>query len=324
MDAVRKNILIAVDGSEQSPETVRYVGNLFPDGRAKITLLHVMDLLPKDLSDYRSGPDPRYEVSGVREWAYEQVGRVEAFMENTMRLLIGMGYRKEDITVVVRDRVLDTVRDIAQEGQRGGGDALVVGHSVVSLIRGLPLENISEGLVALLSRLPVWVVGGSPDTNKILIAVDNSRDAKTKRVLNYVADFFPNPPHPEFLLLHVSSRRTLPEPELRGLRSVHESRDWTERVERDFRAGEHGMESYFQECIAEMARRGINRNRVKTKVLDESTSRSEAIVREGLDGNYGTIVIGRKALSKIDEAIRGRVSSKILQLATNNAVWVVH
>jgi nucleotide-binding universal stress UspA family protein len=201
---------------------------------------------------------------------------------------------------------------------------LAVGHSTVSLIKDLPLENISEGLVALLSRLPVWVVGGSPDTRKFLIALDNSRGAKAKRTLDYMADLFPNTLHPEFLLLHIGSRSGLPEPEFKEFHSVHEGRDWKERADRDFHAGQYGMESYFQECIAGMEQRGINRNRVKTKVIDESASRSEAIMREALDGDYGTIVLGRRALSKIDEIIRGRVSSKVLQLATKNAVWVVH
>jgi nucleotide-binding universal stress UspA family protein len=283
-----------------------------------------MDLLPENLSDYTSGPDLRYEVSGVRDWAFEQMARIEVFAEQAMQILIGMGYIKEDITVIVRDRVSDIVRDIAKEGRKRGYDALVAGHSTVNLIKDLPLESISERLVTLLSRLPVWVVGGSPDTSKILIAMDNSREAKTKRTLDYVADLFPNAPNPEFLLLHISSRMGLPEPEFRKLRSVHEGRDWTERVGSDFRAGEYGMESYFHECIAEMERRGIDRNRVKTKVIDESTSRSGAIMREALDGNYGTIVLGRRELSKIDEVIRGRVSNKVLQSATKNAVWVVH
>jgi len=324
MDTKQKNILIAMDGSDQSPETVRYVGNLFPEGRAKITLFHIMDLLPENLADFRSGPDLRYEVSGVRQWAFEQMGRIEVFMEQAMRLLIGMGYSKDDITVIVRDRVLDIVRDIAQEGQRRGYDALVVGHSAVNLIKALPPESISEELVALISRMPVWVVGGSPDTSKILIAMDNPREAKTKRTLDYVADLFPNAPHPEFLLLHVSTKMGLPGPGFRDLRSIHQSRDWTERVESDFRPGEYGMESYFEECIARMERRGIDRNRVKTKVIDQSASRSEAIMGEALAGSYGTVVLGRRALSKIDEVIRGRVSSKVLQLATENAVWVVH
>ncbi len=72
-----------------------------------------------------------------------------------------------------------------------------------------------------------------------------------------------------------------------------------------------------------MERRGIDRNRVKTKVINESASRSEAIVREAADGNYGTIVLGKRTLSKVEEAIRGRVSDKVLQLAKEDAVWLV-
>ncbi len=322
MDKGRKHILIAMDGSEQSLGTVRYIGSLFRERQVKITLFHVMDLLPENLSDYKSGPDLRYEVSRVREWAFDQMGRIEAFMEHAVRLLTGMGYKEDRITVIVKDRVAGIVRDLHREGQRGVYDALVIGRSGISLIKDLDLSSISNMLVGLLSQLPVWVVGGSPDTSKILVAMDTSREAK--RALDYAANAFPNTPHPEFLLLHVSSKIGPVEPEFSQLRVVHESRDWTERVADDFRAGERGMESYLQECVAGMERRGVNRNRVKTKVIDVSKSRSETILREAVAGNYGTIVLGRRTLSKVDEVIRGRVSGKVIQLAKENAVWLVH
>ncbi|MGW8323578.1 MAG: universal stress protein, partial [Thermodesulfobacteriota bacterium] len=52
-------------------------------------------------------------------------------------------------------------------------------------------------------------------------------------------------------------------------------------------------------------------------------SRAGTIVDQARRGGYGTIVVGRKGVTKVEEFFMGRVSSKVLQLAKNMAVWVV-
>ena len=41
------------------------------------------------------------------------------------------------------------------------------------------------------------------------------------------------------------------------------------------------------------------------------------------EGGYGTIVVGRRGLSKVYEFFMGRVSDKVLHLAKDMAVWIV-
>jgi hypothetical protein len=73
-----------------------------------------------------------------------------------------------------------------------------------------------------------------------------------------------------------------------------------------------------------MERKGADRDRIKAKLIREAKSVSEAIIKEATDGDYGTIVLGMRGLSKIDGMIRARMGNKILQLAEKKAVWVVH
>ncbi len=53
------------------------------------------------------------------------------------------------------------------------------------------------------------------------------------------------------------------------------------------------------------------------------SSRAGAIVEEAKRGGCGTIVMGRRGLSKVEEFFMGRVSNKVINLARDMAVWLV-
>jgi len=318
---IQQRILIALDGSTQSVDNVRYIGSLFREGQAKITLFHMLDLFPENFFDLKSGQnDPRYDSTGVREWEFEQRSMARAFMDKAVRILVGAGYSAPEVAVVVEDRVFDLSRDIAQEGRRGY-DALVVGRSAINLMGGMILENVATRLIGQLNRLPVWVVGGKPNTSNILIAMDGSKGAET--ALDYVGKIFLKV-FPRVLLLHIGMRSGVIDPELRPFLVVHEGRDWMERSKAGHEMGNGGMESYLDRCVEKLEELGVDRRRIRTKVVHEAKSVPEAILQASLDDDYGTIVLGRRDLSKIDEMIRGRTGNRILQLARENAVWVVH
>ena len=59
------------------------------------------------------------------------------------------------------------------------------------------------------------------------------------------------------------------------------------------------------------------------QMLLRGQSRAGTIVDQARRGGYGTIVVGRKGVTRVEEFFMGRVSSKVLQLAKDMAVWVV-
>lgn len=315
-----RNILVAVDGSEQSFEAVRYTGRLFPNAQARITLLHILDVVPEYIWDFESGLDLRCQLGGIRGWELHQRDSIETFMGQARRLLVSMGYFDEAVQYLVKDRKEDIARDIAAEA-RQGYDALVVGRHGLSRMKDLLFGSISFKLLSSTGTAPIWVVGGKPDTNRVLIALDNSEGAK--KALDHVIDMF-GEKHPEILLVHVSRRLSLLEPDIRCLLLIQEGKDWMERADRELRITEDRMESYLEECVARLEKRGADRKRIRTRMIHEAISRSAAIVKEAEEGGYGTIVLGKRGLSKLDEFIMGRVSSKVLQLAREKAVWIVH
>ncbi|MEE8620893.1 MAG: universal stress protein [Syntrophobacteria bacterium] len=47
------------------------------------------------------------------------------------------------------------------------------------------------------------------------------------------------------------------------------------------------------------------------------------MLTEAQEGEYGTIVMGRRGLSKVREFLMGRVTNKVLHRAEGFAVWIV-
>ncbi len=59
------------------------------------------------------------------------------------------------------------------------------------------------------------------------------------------------------------------------------------------------------------------------KIISGVHSRSDAIVKEAEDGGYGTIIVGRRGLSKIEAFFMGRVGHKVVYGGKKFTVWVV-
>jgi nucleotide-binding universal stress UspA family protein len=58
---------------------------------------------------------------------------------------------------------------------------------------------------------------------------------------------------------------------------------------------------------------GFTEEQIAVKLVDGSRSAAEDILREALDGGYGTMVLGRHGQSGLKEFIFGSVTGKVLQ-----------
>jgi nucleotide-binding universal stress UspA family protein len=91
----------------------------------------------------------------------------------------------------------------------------------------------------------------------------------------------------------------------------------------DIEAAGKEISSTFEKAKRCLTDAGFKSNQITTKIISDVHSRAQAIVQEARDGDYGTIVLGRRGLSKVEEFFMGRVSKKVIQTIRNRAVWVV-
>lgn len=296
-------ILLAVDGSDQAFEAVRYVSQLFPPKRMEVVLFHALSRVPEGFWDVEKSPAFKHKLSSVAAWATRQQTVVQEFMDRARQLFLDRGFPEDKVSVKIEERKKGVARDIIAESQRGY-DAVVVGRLGKSQLKDLVWGSVAHKLIGRLTHVPVCVVGGSPQDGKILAALDTSEEAT--KVLDFAGSMM-DITDCELTLLHV----------IRGLES------WTADASEELQNAEKAATTLLEESVDRMERAGLNRDRISTKICSGAASRAEAIVEEARNSGCGTIVMGRRGLSRVKEFFMGRVSKKVLQLAKWTAVWVV-
>jgi nucleotide-binding universal stress UspA family protein len=98
----------------------------------------------------------------------------------------------------------------------------------------------------------------------------------------------------------------------------------TTETRAEFRQAEQAVVDLFEQSIARLEKAGLKSDLITMKTVTKMPSRAKAIVEEAKKDGYGTIVLGRRGLSRVEEFFMGRVSNKVMQLAKEMAVWVVN
>lgn len=151
-----------------------------------------------------------------------------------------------------------------------------------------------------------------PVDRNILLAVDNSENSQ--KAVSYVARLLGGV-EGDF---HITLLHLILEPETDYFASEQERITWL-----DQHTTEVGTLLEKYRAILEAHGIGSDRIRIHTPVR-YCPSVSECILAEKDMMEYGTIVVGRKGLTPKEEILLGSVSSKLVKLAKNCAVWVVN
>jgi len=315
----KRRLLIALDGSEQSFEAVRYASQVLPPEKMKVVLFHVQSKIPESFWDIEKDPSFRHRLAPVAAWAMQQEKAMEEFMERSRQLLVDQGVPREAVDVKIKDREVGIARDIAREAQKDY-DAVVMGRWGMSKIKDLVWGSIADKVVGHLVQSPLWVVGGSPQPGKYLVAMDGSDEAM--RAVDYVGTMLAGSDCTvtlfhvlrglEFLSLGFEGA-FVPSPEVLG----------GEEIKAEFQRAEEAIKTVCNQAIDRLEQAGLKGDQINTKIVTGAASRAKAIVEEAKNEGYGTIVVGRRGLSRVEEFFMGRVSSKVIQLAKEMAVWVV-
>jgi nucleotide-binding universal stress UspA family protein len=146
---------------------------------------------------------------------------------------------------------------------------------------------------------------------KLLLAIDLSENSL--KAVDYAASILSCHPTSDVTLLHVImelSPDIMPSSEERQ-RHVEELRSQSLAL----------MEQAAQRLTSHhIPEKNIH---LKIQVCKKPVSVAELILHEQQVGGYGTIVVGRRGMSKREEFLFGSISSRVIREAKNCAVWVI-
>ena len=305
----KRQILIAVDGSQYSLNATNYVAQTCHPANLRVTLMHVMPTAPETFWDLENAEYFKSASGIYPNWKEERKEMAQTFLAKAKKSLVTAGVAESEVGVILREREVGIARDILGQAAHGY-DAVVVARRGLSEFQESYLGSVSQKIVEGIKDVPLWVVGGDIRGKRILLAVDASENCR--RAVNYVG-LIAAKTKAEFTLFHVVRRfsflddHTLQDHEIEGF--------WQE-VKKD-------IPRMFRFYKTNLERAGVDGARISTRANLDSASRAMDILQEAKEGGYSTIVMGRRGLSRVREFLLGRVTNKVLQRTENFAVWDV-
>lgn len=150
-ESTNKNILIAVDESENARRAVSYVAQVLGGIEGfRVTILHV---IPVPEEDY-------FPTSAEKEkWFSQHRGKVDAMLEGYRQILIRAGFHPSDVTVRSPMRYCPSMAEcILAERDVIEYDTIVVGRHGLSRSEEFLFGSVSSKIVTHARNCTVWVV----------------------------------------------------------------------------------------------------------------------------------------------------------------------
>jgi nucleotide-binding universal stress UspA family protein len=148
------------------------------------------------------------------------------------------------------------------------------------------------------------------DWNNILIAVDEMESSL--RAVRYVGQIARNVPTVSICLLHVYPE---PPPDFEQKGGMLEEY----QAQRIVRA-----EHIFGRCLEILVGADITRDTIQcTTHMAEGKTISETVLEERRQGNFGTVVTGKRGVSKAEEFLFGSISNALARHCNEFTTWIV-
>lgn len=301
-----KQLLVLVDGSERSLLTIHYLTQVGAYRRMSVTLLHVFGDIPDSFWDLEKEPSSIKYVAEMRSWRRQQEKNLADYMDKCRKILIECGFPERNVTTKIHPLSNGVSGDIIAEAQKGY-HAVVLRRRGVTLIGDLVMGSVAVKLLEKLSSVPIIIAGHDPVNQRVLIALDGSPGSA--RAVEFVGSVVADDPV-EIELMHVIRKQDWLKEEISAL----------EELEKEVQST---VPSLFNSAIDRLKACGVPSHNISTKLVTGVYSRAGAIVEEARQGQFGTIVVGRRGLSKIQEFYMGRVGQKVIQTAKKHTIWVV-
>ncbi len=185
MSTTPKRLLLAVDGSPRSMQTVRYAASENAFDGIQLVLFHVFTSIPDTYYDLEKEPKSVKVVREVRSWEAQQHKAIKAFVEEARKIFLDSGHPEAAVETRIVNRKKGIARDIIAEAHKGY-HAVMACRRGASTLETILIGSVTKKLLEKLSFIPIVIAGQKPANRKLLLAVDGSEGAN--RAVQYVVD----------------------------------------------------------------------------------------------------------------------------------------
>ncbi len=308
---MQREIMIAVDDSPPARNAVRYVARLAESiDRLKCRLVHIQPTIsPFLIAEAPKEPRSQQALEHLRA-AYGEASQL--ILNQQQKFLIETGFPHDGIETVSLAGQEGLAKSLLDYGQSERIDAIVTGRRDLSTLQKPFMGRVTADLVENSTFVPIWIVDGEVDSTRFIVAVDGSESSM--RVIDHLSHIFHGNRKVKFHLLHVIPRLL----ESCGI-EFGDGRDRLEMVGK--RGAHHCIDHFYSKTLARFKEAGIDTHQIEIQILEKKLNPGKAIIQTAINGNFGTIVIGRRGINR--SFFTGSVSRYVINRTENMALWLV-
>lgn len=299
-----QKVLVAIDGSNRSIQTVKYIAGLKGLSNAEVHLFHVFHHIPESHYDLAREPSSINMMSSLISWEQHQRRQIEHHMKKCRDILLAADFHPQRVKTIINNRRRGIARDIIAMAETNY-DTVFIRRRGMTKLAGIVMGSVAFKLLDGVRHTPLVFAGRKPDNRRILIGMDLSENAI--RAVDFVGRMIQG------------AGCTV------ALATVLREESYS--VAEGNAAGNHEYEAALAQAFerAKMALEayGFDREKIDSQIIKGAQSRAGALVELANKSEYNTIVIGRKGVSGLDDFLIGRVSRKILYAGKKHHVWIV-
>lgn len=309
---ITKMIVVGVDGSRRSLSSLDYLKRFFgTDHGLKVTLFYVQPSLPPVLvEESRKNPKVARQVKALEE---KNAAVAEEILQNASQKLREAGFASDRIESVHRRRQIGIAQDICHWSQERKTDAVLVSSRGRGRLEAFFLGEVANRMTEFCLNAPVWILKGkAPAAAGVLIGVDPSENAM--RAVDHAGFMLSGTDHP-VILFHTKRKlqRFLPREVVEQLPGIDTL--WSTK------AGEE-IAPYMQRARETLIHHGISANRIDSRIVKGTFRPGADILKAAAKNKCGTVVLGRRGMSNDTEFTMGTVARKIVENASDLAIWI--
>jgi nucleotide-binding universal stress UspA family protein len=308
---VKKKILLAVDDSIYSKYTIVYAAKMASiTSQLNYTLFHVLPTVSQYLTDEaKTDFQANAELKKIMLRNQEKAIR---FLNNYKDQMVKMGIKEDRIDIIAQPKMLGMARDVLEHAQKGLYDAICIGRRGLTRLQATFSGSVTKKLLQHSQFIPVWVVDGEVESKKVMAAVDGSESSL--RAVDHLCFMLMDNHEIKITIFHVSAKL--------GDYCEIDFNDTGGELEKFIVEGDKRcVQNFYTHALKKFKDAGISEDRILIKEVKPRMNVGKAIISELKKGNYGTVVLGRRGISR--SFFMGKVSEYVIEKIENRALWLV-
>lgn len=308
-----KTFVVPIDGSENALKSLYFINEIFgPKHDLKLSLVYLLPKLPLVLTE--ESRKNRETVNLLQDIEKRNSQMAERILADAKDRLMNIGFTKEAVEAVFRKIEVGVARDICSWAEKNKkADAIFISSRGRSRLEAFFTGEIANKVLEYAKVCPVWMVKGSVRNKNVLIAVDNSENAM--RAVDH-AGVILSGTDAKITIFHTKRdlRRFVPKEVLQEFPGVQKF--WQNK------AGDV-VAPYMKKAHAKLIQAGLAENQIIVKIIDGSRSAARDILNEAEENAIGTVILGRKGYTNVEDYSMGSITKKVLDRASDMTVCIV-